>query len=117
MHSLISLPFHTADWAVLFSVMEIIGVVLDLCGLKIALLGRSTYNLLGNHGIPNRKVICQSVHLFSLCKASRQNVDFLIRLDCTSYTYNHGCYSNSGAVVAKESLSCHPKADSKIILK
>ena len=37
MYSLISLPFHTADWAVLFSVMEIKGVLLDLCGLKIAL--------------------------------------------------------------------------------
>ena len=37
MHSLISLPFHTAYWTVLFSVMEIKGVMPDLCGLRIAL--------------------------------------------------------------------------------
>ena len=37
MHSLISLPFHTADWSVLFSVMEIKGVLLDLYGPKITL--------------------------------------------------------------------------------
>ena len=37
MHSLISLPFHTADWVVLFSMMAIKGVLPDLCGLRIAL--------------------------------------------------------------------------------
>ena len=58
---------------------------------KNRLMGRSAYNLMENHGIPNRKVTSQPVCLFSLCKANRQNVDFLVRLDCTSYTYNQGC--------------------------
>ena len=77
------------------------------------LVGRRTYNFLVNPGIPNRKVTSQPASLFSLCKANRQNVNFLIRLDCTSYNYNHGCYTNSEAGATKESLSCHTKADSE----
>ena len=41
MHSLISLPVHTADWAVLFSVMEIKSVLPDLYALRIALLAEA----------------------------------------------------------------------------
>ena len=67
-------------------------------------MGRSTYNLLENHGIPNKKVTSQPVCLFSLCKANGQNANLLIRTDCTSYTYNHGCYTNSEAGGTKESL-------------
>ena len=37
MYSLISLPFHTAAWIVFFSVIEIKGILPDLCEMRIAL--------------------------------------------------------------------------------
>ena len=68
---LISLPFHTADWAVLFCVLEIKCVLPDLCEQKIAL---------GQKYIPTIywkimeflfEVTNQPVCSFSMCKASR----------------------------------------------
>ena len=83
MHSLISLPFHTADWVVLFIMMEINGVLPDLCGLRIALLAEAPaiYLKIMEFQI---EVTSQPVCLSSLCKAKRKNASFLIRMDCTS---------------------------------
>ena len=104
MHSLISLPFHTADWAVLFSVIERKGAVPDLCGLRIALRAEAptTYWKIMEFQIGKSQV---SLYVYFLCAKLIGKMLTLIRLDCTICTYNHGCYTNSEAGGTKESLS------------
>ena len=58
-----------------------------------------------------------SLYVYFLCAKLVGKMLTLIRLDCTTCTCNHGCYINSEAGGTKESLSCHPKADSEITLK